>query len=170
MAMGAALFLPHSDCCIFRLGTLASLDFDETKKSSSFSSLEDLQSLFEDTSEAYRLHILRDVRLRLPLSPVAEGKNLSEPNSQLITGGEGKTGRPSIKVFKPLFYSYDGSLASISLSTTRQIPTEVVIIRQTQVGILIVHFGSNVAPGNAIQFVEKFSLNLPILSDKADKQ
>nr|VZI20508.1 unnamed protein product [Spirometra erinaceieuropaei] len=155
--MGAALFLQHSDCCIFRLGTLASLDFDEADGSFS---LEDLQALFKDTSEAYRLHILRDVQIRLPMSPVSEENMISEPRRQLASSREDKNRKLLVKVFKPLLYSHDGSLASISLSTTQQIPTEVVIIRQTQAGILIVHFGSNVSAGNAIQIVEKFTLKL----------
>lgn len=100
-ALGAALFFYNDNAgenAVFRLGSLSRLSLgDEGGNEDAATTHVQLTRLFEDTCDAFRLGILRDMRLRLaiPLEDEVAATALPIPPIQLRT-------------FKPLIFSPEG--------------------------------------------------------------
>nr|CDS33182.1 conserved hypothetical protein [Hymenolepis microstoma] len=144
-ALGITLIL--GDEYVLRCGSLKNFSVEIEGSSS----IDQLKLPFYSSAENHQLKVMQDLHLSLaiPLSGYVE---------------DDLNRNPTIRIFKPLKFSLEGSLACVAFSMPEDSgfspPGDSLILRYTQMGLLIVHFDSNVPLPAAICAVEQ--LNAPI--------
>ncbi|VDN96144.1 unnamed protein product [Rodentolepis nana] len=144
-ALGITLVL--GDDYVLRCGSLKNFSLENEGSST----IDQLKLPFYSSAEKHQLRVMQDLRLSLaiPVSGYVED-NLNQ--------------NPTIRVFKPLKFSLEGSLACVAFSTPQDSdfapPGDSLILRYTQMGLLIVHFDSDVPLPAAVCAVEQ--LNVPV--------
>ncbi|VUZ47668.1 unnamed protein product [Hymenolepis diminuta] len=114
------------------------------------STIDQLNLPFYSSAEKHQLKVVQDLHLSLAI-----------PLPGYV--GNDSNRHPIMRAFKPLKFSFGGSLACVASSMTKDSnfpPGDSLILRSTQLGLLIVHFDSDVPLPVAICAVEQ--LNLPI--------
>ncbi|CDS40979.1 conserved hypothetical protein [Echinococcus multilocularis] len=124
-------------------------------------SLVQLQDIFHDTSEVHRLRILRDMRLLLAV-PYPEDDRFSS-NQQWWQQELGAVcEKPQLRVFKPLKFSHEGSLACVAFLQPEgalTTPGDSIVLHSTRMGLLLSHFASDVPLSRAVSAVERLNLS-----------
>ncbi|VDM31799.1 unnamed protein product [Hydatigera taeniaeformis] len=140
---------------VMRAGSLRNFNLKEGG-----TSLVQLQALFHDTSEVYRLRILRDLRLLLAV-PSLEDNYFSTSQQWRQHELDTPCKNPQFRVFKPLKFTPEGSLVCVAFPQSENTFTahaDSIVLRSTGVGLLVSHFASDVPLSRAVLAVERLKL------------